>query len=160
MRRNKSVRKPSREIFRTCPPESPMTKCLLGDGEAAAMTQWHDSSTQSAMNLPELLNRLDNDRDLLIELITIFHKKYPVLLLQLQSHIGCKDANKVISASHALKGMLLCLSATRAAALAGRLEQMGVDGESCGLPWVLTLFENEVAILLEELDSYTTKVGS
>jgi len=124
------------------------------------MTQQHDSSTQAAMNLPELLIRLDNDRDLLIELIAIFQKKYPDLLLQLQAHVDCKDANKVESASHALKGMLLSLSATRAAALAARLEQMGGGGESCRLPEVLTLFENEVAKLLEELESYTTKVGS
>src|ERR1700722_10890076 len=126
----------------------------------AAMTQQHDSSTQCAMNLSELLIRLDNDRDLLIELIAIFQKKYPVLLLQLQAYVDCNDANRVESTSHALKGMLLCLSAPRAAALAGRLEQMGGDRESCRLTEVLTLFEDEVAKLLEELDRYTTEVGT
>jgi HPt (histidine-containing phosphotransfer) domain-containing protein len=124
------------------------------------MAQQTDSSIKSAMNLPELLIRLDNDRDLLIELIVIFQKKYPVLLLQLQAHVNCKDANKVESVSHALKGMLLCLSATRAAALAGLLEQMGGDGKSCRLTEALTLFEEEVTKLLEELDRYTTKAGS
>jgi HPt (histidine-containing phosphotransfer) domain-containing protein len=122
------------------------------------MTQHRDSSSHFAMNLPELLLRVDNDRDLVIELIIIFKKKYPPLLLLLQESIACQETNRVETASHALGGMLSCLSATRAASLAKWLEQMGRDGKTRGMADVLTSFENEVANLLPELDDYTKKV--
>jgi HPt (histidine-containing phosphotransfer) domain-containing protein len=123
------------------------------------MTQSQDGSIQATLNLPELLIRLDNDRELLVELIILFQKKYPVLLLQLQEYIVCKDTFKVESTSHALKGMLSSLSANKAAVLADRLEQLGREGKTCGLADVLMLFESEVAKLLAELDGYATKVG-
>lgn len=121
------------------------------------MTQQRDGSLQFAINLPELLLRVDNDRDLVIELITIFKKRYPPLLFLLHGSIASQDTNRVETTSHALRGMLSCLSATRAAALAERLEQMGRDGKTREMAGVLTLFENELANLLPELDEYTSK---
>jgi HPt (histidine-containing phosphotransfer) domain-containing protein len=125
--------------------------------EFSAMTQQRDSSLQTAMDLSDLLMRVDNDHDLVIELIAIFKRKYPPTLLLLQESVAREDTNRVEITSHTLKGMLLCLSATRAAALAERLEQMGRDGKTSRLSAVLTLFEEEVANLLPELDGYATK---
>jgi HPt (histidine-containing phosphotransfer) domain-containing protein len=122
------------------------------------MTQQCNSSSQFAMNLPELLLRVGNDRDLVIELIAIFKKKYPPMLLPLQESIASQGSNRVETTSHAFRGMLSCLSATRAASLAKRLEQMGRDGKTSEMADVLTSFENEMTNLLPELDDYTTKV--
>ena len=122
------------------------------------MTLQRDGSLQDAMDLQELLIRVDNDRDLVIELIAIFKKKYPPLLLLLQESIACQDTNRVETTSHALRGMLSCLSASRAVALAKRLEQMGRDGKTWEMTDLLTLFENELANLMPELDEYSTKV--
>jgi HPt (histidine-containing phosphotransfer) domain-containing protein len=121
------------------------------------MTQQRDTPLQVAMNLPELLLRVDNGRDFVIELIAIFKKKYPPLLLLLQESIACQDTNRVETTSHALRGMLSCLSATRAVALDRRLEQMESDGKIWEMADLVTLFENELANLLPELDEYTTK---
>jgi HPt (histidine-containing phosphotransfer) domain-containing protein len=122
------------------------------------VTQRRDTPLQVAMNLPEILLRMDNDRDLIIELVAIFKKKYPPLLLLLQESIACQDTNRVETTSHALRGMLSCLSASRAVALAKRLEQMGRDGKTWEMTDLLTLFENELANLMPELDEYSTKV--
>jgi HPt (histidine-containing phosphotransfer) domain-containing protein len=122
------------------------------------MTEQRNSSSQFAMNLPDLLLRVGNDRDLVIELITIFKKKYPPQLLLLQESIASQDVSCVETTSHALIGMLSCLSATRAASLAKHLEQMARDGKTMEMEDVLTSFENEVTNLLTELDDYTTKV--
>jgi HPt (histidine-containing phosphotransfer) domain-containing protein len=124
------------------------------------MTQLYDSFTPATLNLPELLIRLDNDRELLSELIILFQKKYPVLLRQLREYINVKDVIKIESTSHALKGMLSCLSANQSVVLANRIEEMGRDGKTCGLPDALTVFEGEVAKLLAELDRFATKVGT
>lgn len=123
------------------------------------MTQHGDRSSQVAVNLAELLTRVDNDRDLVCELIGIFKEEFPRLLQSLQQSVAREDLKNVEVTSHALKGMLSCLSVTRAAATASWLEQMAREGEKLGLTDALTLFEHEVANLLPELDGYTTEAG-
>ena len=102
--------------------------------------------------------RVDNDRDLVRELIVIFKEKFPVLLQVLQAAVAQEDTNRVDITSHSLTGMLSCLSATRAAALASQLEQMGREGKASGMPDVLGLFELESAQLLSELDGYDVEM--
>jgi HPt (histidine-containing phosphotransfer) domain-containing protein len=119
------------------------------------MIEQRDRSSEVAVNLPELLVRVDNDLELLRELIGIFKEEFPHLLQALQQSVAREDAKQVEVTSHALKGMLSGLSVTRAAAIAARLEQMGREGKTSGLTDVLTLFEREIADLLPELDGYT-----
>jgi HPt (histidine-containing phosphotransfer) domain-containing protein len=122
------------------------------------MTNQHDRSRQAAVDLPELLARVDNDRDLLYELIGIFKEEIPGLLQELQQSVAGEDVKKVEATSHALKGMLSGLSATKAATIASRLEQMGREGKTPEMNGVLALLEREVADLLPELDGYTTEI--
>jgi two-component system, sensor histidine kinase and response regulator len=118
------------------------------------MTQPGDRSWQVAVNLDELLTRLENDHELLRELIGIFKTDFPPLLQSLQQSVGRGDMKGVETASHALKGMLSGLSVTQAAATASRLEQMGRVGTTLGLTEVLALLEKQVADLLPELKTY------
>jgi len=53
-----------------------------------------------------------------------------------------------------LKGMLLGLSVTRAAALVARLEQTARERKTAGLTDAWVAFEGEVEGLLAELDGY------
>ncbi len=48
----------------------------------------NERSSQAAVNLPELLVRVDNDRELLCELIEIFKGDFPRLLQELQAISG------------------------------------------------------------------------
>jgi HPt (histidine-containing phosphotransfer) domain-containing protein len=123
------------------------------------MTQPDDHSLHGAVNLVELLVRVENDRELLCELIDIFKKDLPCLLQSLQKSVSCEDTKNVEATSHALKGMLSGLSVTQAAATASRLEQMGREGSTSELADVLTLLENELADLLPELDAYASEVN-
>jgi HPt (histidine-containing phosphotransfer) domain-containing protein len=109
-------------------------------------------SSPAGVNLPELLERVDNDRDLLCELIGIFKEDFPRLLEALRRSVADEDLKAVEAKSHALKGMLLGLSVTQAAAIAARVEQMGREGRTLGLAETLALLESEVADLLRELD--------
>jgi|SRR5665213_1573820 len=121
------------------------------------MTQQKDRSSQDAVDLPDLLARVDNDHALLCELIEIFKEEFPRAFQSLQQSVVREDIRSVEVTSHALKGMLSGLSVTRAAAIASQLEQMAREGTSSGLTDVLTLFEREVANLLPELDAYATE---
>jgi len=114
------------------------------------MTQKGDRSSQGVVNLDELLTRVENDYDLLVELIGIFKQDFPRLLQSLQRG----DMKNVQATSHALKGMLSGLSVTQAAASASRLEQMGREGRTSGLTDALVILESEVAKLWQELDAY------
>jgi two-component system sensor histidine kinase/response regulator len=118
------------------------------------MTQSNHRSSQGAINLPELLVRLENDRDLLGELINVFKEDFPPLLQSLQQAVARGELKNAEGASHALKGMLFGLSVMRGDTQASRLEQVAREGKTSGLANGLALLEDEVANLLPELDTY------
>jgi len=122
------------------------------------MTIQTDRLSQVGVNLPELLQRVENDLDLLGELIAIFKEELPRLLQLLRESIACGDMKNVEATSHALKGMFSGLSVTRSAAIASRLEQMGRTGNVSTLTGELALLEQEVANLLPELDLFLTEI--
>jgi HPt (histidine-containing phosphotransfer) domain-containing protein len=122
-----------------------------------AMTQQGDRSSQNAVDLPDLLLRVDDDHDFLCELIGMFKEEFPRVLQSLQQSVVREDIKNVEVTSHALKGMLSGLSVTRAAAIASQLEQMGRDRKTSGMTETLALLEYEVANLLPELDAYTAQ---
>jgi two-component system, sensor histidine kinase and response regulator len=124
------------------------------------MSHQDDRSSRVAVNLPELLIRVDNDRDLLRELIEIFKEEFPRLLQQLRQHIARGDMKSVESTSHGLKGMLSGLSAMQAAGIAARIEQMGRDGNSAGMNGEAALLEREVEKVLPELDASVNEAES
>jgi HPt (histidine-containing phosphotransfer) domain-containing protein len=115
---------------------------------------------QAAVNLTDLLARVENDRELMRELIGIFKEDFPYLLQSLQESVARQDVKKVQDTSHALKGMLSGLSVMQAAATASRLEQMAREGNTSGLTVALALLESQVAQLFPELDAYAEEAQS
>jgi HPt (histidine-containing phosphotransfer) domain-containing protein len=107
-----------------------------------------------SVNLPELLARVDNDRELLCDLISIFKEEFPGHLKSIRDAVARSDSAEVINVSHTLKGMLSNLAVSKAAAAAARLEQLGRGGETVSLPDALAAFEREVQGLLPEMETY------
>ena len=124
------------------------------------MTERWQRPSQGALNLPELLVRVDNDRDLLRELIEIFKVDFPVLLKQLQSEIIRREMGSIENTSHALKGMLSGLAAMPAASIASAIEQMARGGDGSGLSEAVTNLEREFERLLPELDASVREAQS
>jgi HPt (histidine-containing phosphotransfer) domain-containing protein len=122
------------------------------------MKEVEKDSSNLAFDYAELLERVDRDRELLRDLLTIFKEEYPRSLLVLREAVQAKDSKRVAAAAHALKGMLSTLAATQAAATAARLEQMGQRGETSALLEVFTSFEREVARLLAQVDASMPEV--
>ena len=122
-----------------------------------------DIKSQSArVDLAELLSRLDNDHELLRDLVNIFKEDFPKLLEGLQEAIAQADMTRTRIASHTLKGMLANLAVTRAAAAAGRVEELASGGGGAGasIQEALAAFEVEVRGLLTEMETYVTEVQS
>jgi two-component system sensor histidine kinase/response regulator len=112
-----------------------------------------------AWNQAELLERVDNDQNLLRELLTIFKEDFPRTMGALESAIAAGDFKDTSRLSHTLKGMLLSLGGGRAAAAAARLEELAAAGETAGLKEGFATLEHEAASLLPELDAYMSEVG-
>ena len=108
----------------------------------------------SILNMTDLMQRVDDDHELLAELFFIFKTVFPDHLERLTAAIAGNDSRQVETESHALKGMLLNLSAPRAAAAAAALEQMGRDRLRDGMTPAFAALQSEVDALLSQIDRY------
>ena len=88
-----------------------------------------DSVMTAALNVPELLDRVDGDVSFVAELADIFRKEYPRQMDALRTCIEQGEPDSLKRNAHALKGALANLSAIRAASLAATLERIGASAE-------------------------------
>ena len=117
------------------------------------MNNRRDSSAP-IVNIQELLARVENDRDLLCDLLTIFKEEFPGYLKSLESAVDRRDAAETASVSHTLKGMLANLSVSKAAASAARLEQLARAGETALFQDAFAAFAQDVHGLIPVMESY------
>jgi HPt (histidine-containing phosphotransfer) domain-containing protein len=121
------------------------------------MDNQNDRTATERINLPELLARVDNDRELLSELVLIFKDDFPRHFRALQEAVSRNDAAQVAVVSHTLKGMLANLAATRAAACAATLEQLARAKDTTSFAKVLVAFEHETLDLVPEMEGCLTE---
>ena len=98
----------------------------------------------AALNMDDLMERVDGDMGLLAELGEIYRREYPVQLSALREAMANGDAIAVRRVGHSLKGALGNLSAIEAAGLAASVEEMGKIGELDGLAVTLQYLEREL----------------
>jgi HPt (histidine-containing phosphotransfer) domain-containing protein len=144
----------------TCVPSlSIWDECAVSSGARVAIdsglsqvVQKGNATMSSILNITDLLNRVDNDRELLVELFSIFKMEFPTHLQRLSEAIIREETKQVETESHALKGMLLNLSASRAAAVATELERMGRENKIGGMKVAFAEFQREAEALLSHMD--------
>jgi HPt (histidine-containing phosphotransfer) domain-containing protein len=117
-------------------------------------------SNGASVNLNELLARVENDRELLCELLTIFKEEFPGYRKALEDAVASNNTSEVASVSHTIKGMLSNLAVPKAAASAAHLEHLGRAGDSALLRDALAAFERDVQGLLPEMESYMAEARS
>lgn len=122
------------------------------------MIQPNDRSPDLSVDLPELLTRVDTDRELLRELLRILKEEFPCLLQSLQEAVVRGDMKGVEVTAHTIKGMLANVSFARAAASAACLERMGQQCVTQGLPEELARLEQEASLALAELEAFCTEM--
>src|SRR4029077_5239035 len=122
------------------------------------MMQPDELSPEPVFNLSELLARVDNDSELLREVIGICKAEIPRHISLLREAVAKADVKNIKKLGHTLKGVLLHLAATRAAAAAGRLEQLGRSSDTTTLTSAVAIFESEVAKLMMELEAHMAKI--
>ena len=104
------------------------------------------------IDMTELLQRVDNDLELLHDLFSIFQDDFPRQLQALRRAVSTSDLHQLKVASRTMKGMLANLAVRRAAGLAAQLEQLAGAGSTAAIPPALAAeFEREVEGLLVEI---------
>ena len=122
------------------------------------MNEAEKGSSNLTFDHAELLARVDNDRELLHDLLTIFKEEFPQHLKALRAAVESGDGKLVTVVAHTLKGMLLNLAAGQAAAAVGRLEQLGRSGETLAFQDALAAFERDATSLLPQLNACMAEV--
>ncbi len=106
------------------------------------------------VNMSELLARIDNDHELLIELLTLFQADFPRLRDALHVAVDKGNPNQVEKAAHTLKGMLANLSMKQADQLAARVKLAARAGDAQEIQKATADFDREVAGLLAAVELF------
>lgn len=112
----------------------------------------------SKVNIQELLARVEQDRELLNELLSIFVDEFPDKLQEVRDAVLGGNLAEVAVVSHGLKGMLANLSIAQAAWCAAQIEQLARGGQAAPLKQALNALENEVQGLLSEIQAHLSEV--
>jgi CheY-like chemotaxis protein len=114
----------------------------VGDGEGM---------TGVMVDRAELLERVDNDIELLKHLVELFLRDTPGLVESMQQAIANHQREELQRAAHTLKGMLGNLSAGPVAQMTERLERMGQQDQFAGIESALEELKAALTPLSEEL---------
>jgi len=115
----------------------------------------NDSLIEEFMDLPELLARVENDRELLTELLVMFRDELPGLLNTLHQAINLGDLAQAARVAHTLKGMSANLSLVRGTALIKDVEQAAQIGDISLIKNRLVPLDSEIAAFLTAIDAFT-----
>ena len=104
-----------------------------------------------AVNVAALMARLEGDRELLAELVTLYVEDEAGQLAELERAVERRDAEAVRRAAHALKGVVSNFSAPFAEAAAFALEMAGRHGQLSSAPALVATLRLELGRVRDAL---------
>ena len=99
----------------------------------------------------ELLDRVENDLELLGEMVAIFEDERASYLENLEKAIESGNAEDLDMAAHTIKGVLANLSAAQTAEIAKSLEELGKTGSTDGAQEMYEKLKQEIELVSEAL---------
>lgn len=112
-------------------------------------------SLDSGVDVADLLERVDQDIDLLRDMLDLFRQEFPRLLMLVQEAVNRGDSKQIQESAHTLKGMLAGLSFTRAAECAQEIERLARQNSGEQFNQELGRLENAVKIGQAYLESFS-----
>jgi two-component system, sensor histidine kinase and response regulator len=122
------------------------------EGDLKAAAQLPRTSEREPIDGPELLERVDGDREFLVELLNLFREDGPKQLGEIKRALEKEDAGDVQREAHSLRGTLANLSARSAADLAADIEQAVISED---LPRAEAALESLDLEMVRVLDALT-----
>jgi len=111
----------------------------------------------AVINIPELIDRLDNDFELFVELVELFVDDSSNLLAKIGTAISSRDHESLRKAAHTLKGAVANFSAPAAFEAASKLEQTGKNMELTGAEEQFLILKSEIESVLAEMKKLSEK---
>jgi PAS domain S-box-containing protein len=118
---------------------------------SAAPAAASSAEAESPLDLALALERLDNDRELLCDVIGIFATECPKSVAQLEAALQAGDSEKVYQLAHRFKGSAGSLAAQRAMSLGSALEAAGRSGDLDKARRIFTQLKEEIDRLMPQL---------
>ena len=118
-----------------------------------------EQMSKNFIDFDELLERAENDRELMRDLLAIFMEEFPQRLHALRESVASLNATNVVLEAHALKGMLSNLAAVEAAIAAADLERLARNGETSKLPESFSRFEAIAKELSRQVEACMAEVS-
>jgi CheY-like chemotaxis protein/HPt (histidine-containing phosphotransfer) domain-containing protein len=109
------------------------------------------ASSLPTLDLPDLLGRVEGDREILREIAQAFLQEAPDRLQKLGQALAAGDLQAMSQESHSLKGELANLSAKAASHLAREMEMAAKQGQSQRLAEVWPALQEEFQLFLKAL---------
>ena len=111
------------------------------------------------IDVEELLERTENDKELVRDLLTIFREEFPQRLQALREAVESLNATDVAMEAHALKGMLSNLAAVEASAAVAELERLGRCKETLRFLECFSHFDAIAKELLRQVEANEAEVS-
>jgi signal transduction histidine kinase/DNA-binding NarL/FixJ family response regulator len=127
-----------------------VTKCL--SAETPAHVEDRQSDLASPIDEGDLMERVDNDREFLAELVELFEEDGPALLNELRDAVARQDSPAVARAAHTIKGTVGNFCAAAAMQMALEIEIMGKEDSLDHAAQSLAALEREVSQMKAALD--------
>jgi HPt (histidine-containing phosphotransfer) domain-containing protein len=115
-----------------------------------------DLAIEKFVDLPDLLARVENDRELLEELFAMFKEELPVLQDALHEAMNISNLPQTVTAAHTLKGMLANMSMKHGASLAAHIEAAARAGDSPEIQVRLAELDSEIAALSVAIEAFVS----
>ena len=106
---------------------------------------------EAAFDLAALEQRLDGDRELVLDVIRLFLEDCPLRLRAIRDACDAGDMPGLQQAAHSLKGAAAYLEAAAVVEAARQLETAGRDGRGGDALEMLARVEQEAAVLAGQL---------
>jgi two-component system sensor histidine kinase/response regulator len=103
-------------------------RCLAGNQRSTTMTE-NSSKPDEQVDRASLLERVEDDQELLAEMIHLFRDEVPQLLDAMRNSLQQGDLKSLERSAHSMKGAAGNLSANVAVDAASRLEQSAKNGD-------------------------------
>lgn len=118
------------------------------------------SSLEKFLDVPELLDRVENDEELLAELFLLFQEDLPGSRVALQSAIQRADSPEIEKAAHRIKGMLANLSCKEAASLAAGMELAARARDFAEIHETMAALDSQIQAISCALQTFTMELNS
>ena len=99
--------------------------------------------SEDIIDLPDVLERVQGDKELLLELLDIFQEDFLLKRAILAEGITKSDLNKIKEVAHSMKGASGNISAKRMHATCLDLEQLARSGGTTGMDSLLTTIDGQ-----------------